>query len=1201
MKRSNTKQKVSIVVPVYNELGNIEKLHKALMDVCKSEGYIAEIIYIDDHSTDGTYEYLKNIQKNQSVRIHQKQGKKGKAYSLLEGFTYAKGDILVMIDADLQYPPSAIPGMIAKLKESDVVVANRKQYKASLLRRMMSRGFQKLFGHLLFGLKTDVQSGLKVFKKEVFLTTYFAPHSPWTFDLEFLFRAREAGYMISNFDIAFAPRKNGSSKLHFINQIFEIGSNALMVKGLKLPPLLIPAKNNNSMIGAGIGYKKKKYITHTTLPYTRTALHTFVRHQKIALTLLMLGFIASLILQPLFTVRSFVSVISVIYFIDVLFNLYIIFQSLMKDQEIQVSKDETKLLTAQSLPMYTILCPLYKEVLILPQFIKAIEKLDWPKEKLDVMLLLEEDDTETLKAIPKMNLPSYVRVVVVPDSQPKTKPKACNYGLNLAKGEYIVIFDAEDVPDPLQLKKAYLGFQKTDENVICLQAKLNYYNPHQNLLTRFFTAEYSLWFDLTLPGLQSIKTSIPLGGTSNHFKTNLLRKLQGWDTFNVTEDADLGIRLFKEGYKTAIINSVTLEEANSDTKNWIRQRSRWIKGYLQSYLVHMRDFLPFAKNFGIHALLFQLVVGSKLTFIFLNPFLWIITILYFALFSLVGPTIELVYMTPAFYLAVVSLVFGNFLFLYYYMVGCAKRQQWPLMKYIFAVPLYWIMISVAGWVAFYQLLFKPHYWEKTLHGLHLAKSPVRSSRKKKSDNEDESGAFLPKPVFAPDLGIAYKSKKTSFAGFLRIREFITSAKDLKKNILVAITLGNTIIKNNIEAFKLLFTNKRQAQKNKKQQSILIFNWRDTHHVWAGGAEVYIHEIAKRWVEDGNSVTIFSGNDGNLPQTQTVQGVQIIRKGGTYTVYLWAFIYYVLKLRGKFDVIVDCENGIPFFTPLYVRKPIVLLIHHVHQEVFREHLRFPLSAIAAFMESFFMPLLYRNRPIVTVSESSKKEILKLGFTKPENIEIIYNGSSQAPYLQASKTPMPSFIYLGRLKAYKNIDVCIKAFAHFFHKNRSGTLHIVGQGESLEDLQQLVQNLGIEKQVMFHGRVSEKRKSQLLAQSWAMIQPSQVEGWGITVIEANTNGTPVIASHVNGLKDSVIHEETGLLVSPNDVYAFAKAMERLATDTMYLQHLSSKALVWSRNFTWEKSAQVFYALLESTLKRTNFAGSYGKLILAKPEQL
>jgi len=162
-----------------------------------------------------------------------------------------------------------------------------------------------------------------------------------------------------------------------------------------------------------------------------------------------------------------------------------------------------------------------------------------------------------------------------------------------------------------------------------LQAKLNYFNPRQNLLTKLFTAEYSLWFDMILPGLQSIETFIPLGGTSNHFRRKDLLELKGWDPFNVTEDCDLGIRIFKEKKKTAIIDSVTLEEANSDLGNWLRQRSRWIKGYIQTYLVAMRHPVSFFREHGIHALIFQLLVGGKTAFVFINPLLWLATISYF--------------------------------------------------------------------------------------------------------------------------------------------------------------------------------------------------------------------------------------------------------------------------------------------------------------------------------------------------------------------------------------------------------------------------------------------------------------------------------------------------------------------------------------------------------------------------------------------
>ncbi|MEK7070368.1 MAG: glycosyltransferase family 2 protein, partial [Patescibacteria group bacterium] len=322
-------------------------------------------------------------------------------------------------------------------------------------------------------------------------------------------------------------------------------------------------------------------------------------------------------------------------------------------------------------------------------------------------------------------------IVIVPDSLPKTKPKACNYGLKRADGEFVVIYDAEDVPEPKQLKKAILAFEMVDKKVVCLQAKLNFYNPRHNILTRIFTAEYSLWFDLVLTGMQSIETPIPLGGTSNHFRVKDLRNLHAWDAFNVTEDADLGIRLSKKGYRTAILDSITLEEANSHFLNWIHQRTRWIKGYLQTYFVHTRNLSQFETSTRKHQrYTFQLVIGTKILSTLINPLMWATTITYFAFRPVAGKLIESFFPTPVFYMGVFCLVFGNFLYLYYYMIGCAKRNHYDLIKYAYFVPFYWLTMSYAGWLAVVSLIRQPHYWHKTVHGLHL-----------KSDKATQQSAF----------------------------------------------------------------------------------------------------------------------------------------------------------------------------------------------------------------------------------------------------------------------------------------------------------------------------------------------------------------------------------------------------------------------------------------------------------------------------
>jgi glycosyltransferase XagB len=368
-------------------------------------------------------------------------------------------------------------------------------------------------------------------------------------------------------------------------------------------------------------------------------------------------------------------------------------------------------------PVFTVLCPMYQETAVLAQFVDAMRALDYPAESLQVLLLLEEDDVATITYARRITLPETFEIVVVPDGTPRTKPRACNHGLRLARGEHVVIFDAEDVPENDQLKKAALAFAALPRRVACLQAPLNFYNPRQNLLTRLFTAEYSLWFDLMLGGLQRLGGPIPLGGTSNHFRTEVLRGLGGWDPYNVTEDADLGIRLYKHGFRTGMLDSTTYEEANSRVGNWIRQRSRWIKGYLQTVLVHTRGGWD---RRDPHVLTFLLVVGGKVAANYVNPLMWALTVGYFAFRATVGEAIQSVYPAPVFYAAAATLLFGNLLFVYTFLLGSARRDNHDLIKYGLLAPFYWLLMSVAAGKALGQLIGRPHYWEKTVHGLHLA-------------------------------------------------------------------------------------------------------------------------------------------------------------------------------------------------------------------------------------------------------------------------------------------------------------------------------------------------------------------------------------------------------------------------------------------------------------------------------------------------
>src|SRR6266487_3615371 len=307
-----------------------------------------------------------------------------------------------------------------------------------------------------------------------------------------------------------------------------------------------------------------------------SAYKTLTRGQVVVLSTSILGGGLGLLFYGVKLAIVIIAVITLLYLGSLLLDFWLIMRALSQSTEEQVDDATVYALADANWPRYTILCPLYRETEVVPQFVKAMQTLDYPADKLQILFLTEEDDVETRKAIEAMHLPQHFSIVTVPAGQPRTKPRACNFGLLQATGDYVVIYDAEDIPDPLQLKKAVLTFANHDSDLACVQAKLNYYNTKQNLLTRWFTVEYSLWFDLMLPGMQQTKLPLPLGGTSNHFRMETLRKVGAWDPFNVTEDCDLGLRLARSGLKTTVLDSTTYEEANSQVKTWIRQRSRWI-------------------------------------------------------------------------------------------------------------------------------------------------------------------------------------------------------------------------------------------------------------------------------------------------------------------------------------------------------------------------------------------------------------------------------------------------------------------------------------------------------------------------------------------------------------------------------------------------------------------------------------------------
>ena len=448
---------------------------------------------------------------------------------------------------------------------------------------------------------------------------------------------------------------------------------------------------------------------------TMSARVTFSRGQKIAGGVAAVALIVSAILWPVPTAIGALAVMSVTFLAGTSFKFFVAMRGARYDVVERISRAQVEALVDRDLPRYTVLVPVFREANIVGQLIRDLGGLDYPTEKLEVLILIEEEDHETRDAVLVSNPPPHFRIVTIPKGHPQTKPRACNVGLYFATGDYLVIYDAEDTPDPDQLKKAVVAFQRGGDETVCLQASLNYFNDRENALTRMFTLEYGYWFDYMLAGLDFGDLPIPLGGTSNHFRTAALIDLGGWDPYNVTEDADLGIRASALGYRVGVINSTTMEEANTSIPNFIRQRSRWIKGYMQTTLVHARQPVALIRQIGFRRFLsfVLLIAGTPATFLGVIPF-YVVTVL-----TVFLPMNALAELFPVWllWLTLLNFVVGNVVMIYLSMMGPYKRGTFYLVLWALLNPVYWLLHSIASYKALWQLLTKPHYWEKTEHGL----------------------------------------------------------------------------------------------------------------------------------------------------------------------------------------------------------------------------------------------------------------------------------------------------------------------------------------------------------------------------------------------------------------------------------------------------------------------------------------------------
>lgn len=402
-----------------------------------------------------------------------------------------------------------------------------------------------------------------------------------------------------------------------------------------------------------------------------------------------------------------------INFFNILNNVAYLTQNILKtilfNRSLIISEKSQLANISDDLPIYSILIPLYKEEFKVKAILQAMSNMNYPKDKLDVKLIIEADDILTIRTIAVNNIPDYVQIIKVPFSLPRTKPKALNYAIPFVRGEYVTIYDAEDIPDPDQLLKSVYAFRTLPKNYACIQAKLNFYNKNENLLTKFFSIEYSVWFEYLLRGLSLLDLPVTLGGTSNHFKLDKLKEVGYWDPYNVTEDADLGIRLYMKGYKVHLIDSTTMEEAPTDVFTWLAQRSRWIKGFLQTLFVFIKMKKDYKKFGFLKVFSVYIFVGLSTYSFFCLPWLFVIFMLDISHYI--------------YYLWMINSVFSfSYMYAIAYLVLKKAELSSNKLKFVdwlalIIWPAYFILHTVACYRAFWETLVSPFKWNKTPHGI----------------------------------------------------------------------------------------------------------------------------------------------------------------------------------------------------------------------------------------------------------------------------------------------------------------------------------------------------------------------------------------------------------------------------------------------------------------------------------------------------
>jgi|GEM_PF-1164338 len=704
---------VTVVLQAYREHVSLPHLMNQLMHSIQGAGHEVEFIVIDQGMYVNTLEYLRSLEQQVGVRIVSRKGRRGHVPVSDDILAGSRGASLLLWDADLRVDPSIAPLVLESLEKKDLVNASIARPRGLLgLPGMILRSALSL---VLLGVP---RNGIRAFRRTAWealrLQTVF--HKRWSIDTQLLFHARKLHLATDALEARPLPGSMISRAVHRgqsrLLLRLEVAAIRWLLVGRATLPFLFPPSgveytaagfnNIHDYLFRVDAESAKSHITRETISLAIVT--------ALSVTGILVGISVGL---EIHIGRLIMGFIAALYLGIIVIKLFAL-QKNVKNPFPRYTADDIEKLQPSDLPVITIFVPLYQEVDIIPQIFKRLSDLEYPAEKLDIIFILESTDKETIDAWLAANPPAHFKALLSPDVHPKTKPKALNVAFQKSYGDIIVIFDAEILPNIDQLKRAVLAF-KQHPDVSYLHVRIDHYNADYNWITQMFNGEFSFFYEFYFPGLVRMGVPLPMSGHSTYFRRAVIEKVGAWDPYNVAEDCDIGIRLFRRGFqKSLMLDSVSWEQATSTVGTWLSQRTRWMKGFIQTTTVHLRYPLLLKKELGgwkNFAWFLFLVPGSVFLNI-LNIAQWIL----FAAWLLTHTKlVQGLYAPLTLEMSVFTFFAGNFLFTYFNLIGLFKRQRYRLMRRNLLSPVYWFLIGFASVRALCEFFVKPFSWNKTSH------------------------------------------------------------------------------------------------------------------------------------------------------------------------------------------------------------------------------------------------------------------------------------------------------------------------------------------------------------------------------------------------------------------------------------------------------------------------------------------------------